>query len=439
MKRYVLAFGLVVFPAVAASAPGTIVVEPGDKLEDVLVPANAGRRILVRKGTYPVTRPLVVPDGVTLEGEGVMTYGADGLPAGFAPGTQTLLVDALGLGVSADILTLGDGVKLARLAVESEVEVATPGVPFFVPSLIQVPSRGVGDAVTASIDECELFNRNGGGIEPRGPTGRALNIVTLNTASGPHEGASISVSMSRSIIRSPRNIYGIGAINFAPNAHVELRLEENVVGGGLNATAGVSRPAQVTGSTVTVHSSDNFYGSRAPDPLTNFGFRLHGGSSPPVGFPTPIPATTDNALRLHSMRDRIEGAFIGVYASSGARNLVPPAAATSDRNQVDLQLLGTSIRAVLADFWLLGAEATQPGVYPGEENHLRVLMRGVTGSCYGVTGTCQRTQRYFDAVGPTGVLPAGSNRLEIVGSPDSFADENQGIVPPPGANFFTND
>src|SRR5258706_6780534 len=68
-----------------------IIVSNSTELIAALAPENAGRRIHVRAGDYSVTQPLTVPDGVTLEGEGVMLFDGAGLPAGFANGTRTTL------------------------------------------------------------------------------------------------------------------------------------------------------------------------------------------------------------------------------------------------------------------------------------------------------------------------------------------------------------
>lgn len=427
-------------PSVAAAAP-QIVVTDSAELEAALVEANAGRHIVVRAGTYIVSRPLFVPDGVTLEGEGVMTYDADGLPLGFVPETRTLLVDALGAGVSGDILTLGDGVGLARIAIHSAAE--PPGAA--VPSLVAVTSRGPDDVVSVTIEECELVTPNGGGIEPRGPTGRALNVLTLDPPDAEaHQGAWLSVKMDRSMIRSLRGLYGIGAINLAPDASIDLKLQRNYVGGGLNGNGGVSRPNAVTGSTVTIHSRDNWYGSRPGDPVATFGLRLHGGSTPPIGFlPLVIPETTDDVLRMTSVHDRIEGVYFGVYASAGWRALPVSAALECDDNLSEVELHGTRIRTLFSDLVLVAAEASAAGVSPGDRNRLRMLLRGVTGSCHGATGPCTRANVYLDAgvAAPLPVLynplPTDTNALELVGNPMSFAATNDGISPPPPDAFFT--
>ena len=52
---------------------------------------NAGKRILVRAGSYVIGQALTVPDDATLVGEGEMTFDDSGLPAGIAPAGRTVL------------------------------------------------------------------------------------------------------------------------------------------------------------------------------------------------------------------------------------------------------------------------------------------------------------------------------------------------------------
>src|SRR3954447_15367549 len=52
------------------------------ELVAALVPENAGRRILLHAGSYDIDQTLVVPDGATLEGEGVMQLDDERLPTG---------------------------------------------------------------------------------------------------------------------------------------------------------------------------------------------------------------------------------------------------------------------------------------------------------------------------------------------------------------------
>ena len=69
----------------------TATISSSAELVAALDPAYAGRHIHVRAGTYEVQQPLTVPDGMTIEGEGVMLLDASGHPTGFRGGTRTLL------------------------------------------------------------------------------------------------------------------------------------------------------------------------------------------------------------------------------------------------------------------------------------------------------------------------------------------------------------
>src|SRR5436190_12516681 len=64
------------------NASNAIVVTSSAELVAALVPANAGHRILVHAGSYNLGQTLVVPDGATLEGEGVMQLDQARLPIG---------------------------------------------------------------------------------------------------------------------------------------------------------------------------------------------------------------------------------------------------------------------------------------------------------------------------------------------------------------------
>jgi hypothetical protein len=97
------------------SAQAPLVVRSAPQLLEALQPENAGRHIRVLRGDYAIDRSLVVPDGATLEGEGVMAMAPDGLPGGFEPGTETTLRASDGF--EGHLLTLGHGsaVKGLRL------------------------------------------------------------------------------------------------------------------------------------------------------------------------------------------------------------------------------------------------------------------------------------------------------------------------------------
>src|SRR5262249_58087641 len=107
------------------------------ELEAALTPANAGKQILVRAGTYDIANALTVPDRATLVGEGEMLYDESGLPSGMAASGRTVLRATADL--AGDILTLGDGSSLRGLVIEDAAGRAT-GNP------VVVVSRAAGDA-----------------------------------------------------------------------------------------------------------------------------------------------------------------------------------------------------------------------------------------------------------------------------------------------------
>ncbi|MGK2960995.1 MAG: serine/threonine-protein kinase, partial [Gemmatimonadaceae bacterium] len=67
----------------------TAVISSSAELVAALVPANTGRHFRIRAGTYDLVQPLTVPDGVTIEGEGVMRFDPGGHPIGFMDGRRT--------------------------------------------------------------------------------------------------------------------------------------------------------------------------------------------------------------------------------------------------------------------------------------------------------------------------------------------------------------
>jgi hypothetical protein len=415
----------VVFGLVAhADAAPPIVVSSASELQAAVVPANSGRTIVVRAGDYEVSQTLVVPEGAALVGEGVMMLGDDALPKGFRAGTRTTLRSAATL--VGDIVSLGNGSNLSRLAIEDSP--ARLGG-----NLVVVSSRRPDDVVSATIDECELVNPNGGGIAFNGPSGRGLLVITRNprqmTPPAPHAGAVVAAQMRGSIVRSPGNGSGIFAVNFAPNAQIDIYVERNVVGGGLDASGGVSRPVSVLGAATRISSRGNLYRSDSAENPANVGWRLNGGSGPPVAILT-VGSTSDNLLSVDSTEDRIEGFNLGIYAWAGRRSFGPPIAGTSDRNRTELQLRGTRIASLLGDLWLIGAEAPSEDVSPGDGNLLYADLRGVSGSS-------APENLYANVTGPDGVIAGAAgygNRLEIKGNSASLLHRH--ITPPPPDEFF---
>jgi hypothetical protein len=413
----------------------TVVVSNAAELAAALSPQNAGRRILVRAGTYAINAPLTVPDGVTLEGEGVMQFDGAGMPAGFGAGAHTMLT--MSANVPGNMLTLGDGVTIRRLEIADLVGRAG--------AVVAVVSREAGDRVSATIAESEIVSPNPHGIIPAGPTGVGLLVLTQNPNLGAdpaaHEGAALTAGMARSVIRSPAGGVGLFAFNFAARGSVSVSVDGNVVGGGMFANGGVSRPDAVHDAKVRIQSHRNLYRDDSADPCAtpHVGWNLQGASGPPV--PLPVPETARNSLSVHSADDRIEGFTSGVVATGSRRFFPSPIAGPSTDNRVDLELLGGRISTpscggapFVRDLELVGAFAANDALFPGDGNSLRAVLRNVVGSG-------PRFNLYADAEGPSGPLPpelrGSANRLLIAGSPAAFAGTNRLIDPAPGSEYFS--
>lgn len=415
------------------AAGSTIVVGSAAELAAALVPENAGQRILVRAGTYAIDALLTVPDGVTLEGEGIMQFDGTGLPVGFGAGARSTLV--MTGNAPGDMLTLGNGVTIRALQIEDR--------PGRLGNVIGVVSRDAGDRVSATIAESEIVNPNPLGSGPDGSTGYGLFVSTRNpnlgAAPAPHEGAAITARMVNSLVSSPAGGGSLFAFNFAALGNISVTLTGNVLGGEVTASGGVNRPDAVHDATVSIESRRNLYRGDVADPCSqqrSVGWNLTGGSTPPA--PLPVGETARNSLLVHSVDDRIERYASGVVAA-GSRRFFAASGPTTD-NSLDLELLGTRISTpecggAGADIALIGADAPfSNDLAPGNGNTLRALIRGVTGSG-------SRANRYGNAMGLSGPLSAAlegtGNLLTIVGNPNAFVQTNRQLDPLPGAEFFT--
>ena len=400
----------------ASSQQADIVVTTSAELQSALSPANAGAYILVRAGVYDVGQPLTVPDGATLVGEGVMLFDPSGLPTGFDPSGRTLLKATVAL--LGDILTLGDGSTVRGLAVEDVAGRVTG-------SVVAVLSRAPADFISARIEECEIITPT----RVVGTNGRGLVVMTRNPdLEPPHEGAVLRVQMARSIVRSPGAANGVFAINFASHSQIQLDVESNVIGGTVNLAAGVGLPDAVTGASLVIHSSHNLYRSDSLVP-TATGWQLFAGADAPI----PLifsEASTFNSLQMHSIDDTLAGFATGIVAAGGRR--IKASTGTISSNRVDLTLQGTVLQSTTADLRLSGASSSPAalGVATGDENTLHVIIRQATGS------GAQANQYAHSSTPPMG-SPGIGNRLEIVGNATAFGETNNGIVPPPPAEFFT--
>lgn len=414
-----------------------IVVSSSAELLAALVPDNAGRRIHVRSGNYDVSQPLFVPDRATLEGEGVMLLDDSGLPTGFSAGTATTLT--MTTNTAGDVVRLGNGAGVRGVAI---VDLAGR-----VGNAIGVVSRDIGDRVSATIEEVEIVNPNAHGVVPAGPKGCGVTVLSLNPNLGddppPHSGAEITATITHSLIHTPAAGTGCGlfAFNFAPGASIAVTLASNVVGGGIIASGGASRPDAVHDSRTVIDSRRNLYRDDSPDPCVSqhLGWNLQGGTGIPI--PLQIPETARNALSITSLDDRIEGFTRAVFAVGGRRIFESPTAGATTDNSADLELTGTTIATpfcggalFVADLQLAGAIVSNASLVPGDGNTLRAVIRGVTASG-------ARSNLYADVLGPTGPLSSNllgaGNRLEIVGDLQAFSQTNRAIDPAPGAEFFT--
>ncbi|HMA19240.1 MAG TPA: serine/threonine-protein kinase [Gemmatimonadaceae bacterium] len=423
------------------------------ELMAVLTPANAGRRVHLRAGTYDIGRPLVVPDGMTLEGEGAMNFAREGYATGFSNSAHTTL--RMAVNVAGDLLTLGNNVTVRNLEIV-DLEGRSGNV-------IAVHSRRVADSVSAIISDIVVVNPNQFVILPGGTVGRGLLVITRNAngkaAPPPDDGSVLAVKMLRSVIKSPGNGGGFFAFNFAANSRISLDISHSSIGGSSEANGGVSRPDPVHDSEVRINSEKNIYVNEQADlcVLNSLGLNLTGGSGAPIAMK--LPQTLRNRLVVRSVDDRIEGFKTAVLAT-GSRSFYAGSLNPAPKyNHIELQLIGTRIstpscapvrRMVgspgtragaderfekVRDLRLVGAEIVNEGADAGEGNSVRVELSGVTGSG-------ARANRYANADGGYAPLPpehqGKGNRLEIVGDPETFKRTNRGIDPIPPVEFFTN-
>jgi len=425
-KRWLVALivlaGIAAAAGASAASPKPIVVSDADALRSALAKAKPGTLVIAQPGTYDVSATLSVPDGVTLEGGGVMQGAV--LPRGFQPGTETTIVALPEL--TGDVVTLGNGASLRRLSV-ADAE-GRDG------NAVGVLSRRIGDSVSASIVECEVVQPNFAAGNSDGPTGGGIEVFTRNlqgpAGPPPETDASLSLSLERSIVRTPNDGRAVFAINSASRARIALDLSHNVIAGTLDVAGGISRGDAVTDAAITLVSAGNLY---APPAESQNGWTITGGATPPFAFGG--PGASHNHVRVDSTGDRIEGVPGGILAS-GARRFSANIGPSSD-NAVELRLTGLTLSTMESDFVLAGARsesfdpAVKPEFGPGDRNTLTVLVRNSTGSG-------QRANVYANVLGPMQPMNFGTgNRLAFVGTPAEFAESNVGIVPPPPAKFFT--
>ncbi len=298
--------------AIAEQAP-EVTVATATELIEALEPGQRARRIRLRAGRYALAAPVSVPDGFELEGEGVMQVDPDGLPMGFAHGTETTLVASEGL--EGDVITMGDGASLRGLRIEGPDRVAASGDASAAGNVVMIASRRPGDRLKAFLRDCEIVNYESVGFNDIGPTGRTIAIITRHRRTGSdwHQRSQVSVSIERSIVRNRSDGNSIFAINFAGGASIVLDFERNRIEGHLGVAGGAGRPDKVTGSSATLQSRGNLYVSAGESyPI---GWAIIGGSAAPHEPLT--EGAESNSVRVESHGDRIEGYRIGIRAMAG--------------------------------------------------------------------------------------------------------------------------
>ncbi|HEX6574296.1 MAG TPA: glycosyl hydrolase family 28-related protein [Gemmatimonadaceae bacterium] len=409
-------------PSTTVGAGLPVEVSSTDQLVAALTSPGPARNIVLAPGTYVISSPLEIPDGTTLQGSGAMTFDdISRLPAGFDLATRTV-IKAAGTLVG-DVVVMGDRTTLKGLAIEDAAG-RTGG------SVVVVHSRRPGDHVEAAIDECEIINPNPTSNSPQSVGGRALVLLTRNRETitselAPEIGAAVTVTMSHSIISSPR-IAGIFLNNFSPLATTRLILTENVIGGGAQVTGGTSRPDAVYGSSSSMESKGNLYRADPGSSPIN-GLQIYGGA----GLPVPgvaVEATNGNTANFRSLNDRVEGFINAIVARGASRPLASPAELSF--NIATLDLHGTRLSSVRGDLNLAGAGSLVAGSWPDAGNGLHALLEGVRGSG-------MRSNAYANVLGPAPGSFGEGNRLEVVGTLQAFTHTNENIFPPPPTQFFT--
>ncbi len=402
---------------------------------DALQPASSGRRIELAAGEFLVDRPLIVPDGATLAGAGVMGFDAEGLPSGFDPATATTLRVAAAF--EGPVVSLGGGSRLERLRVLDRDAASPPGRRG---NVVAVVSRAPRDAIAAEIVECELVNPASVEFTEEGPVGHGVLLSTLNPnferPPAAHEAARLRLLIERSIVRTNTGAV-LFANNFAAAGHLEARLVGNRFDGRLIAGGGTSRPELVRDAVTRIESRGNLYRRSG---MARHGWLVLAASSSPHFLDLPGQGASGNLLRIESRDDRIEGFVAGLQAAAARR--VGAASQTLHRNRLELEIERLRIRtegAAAADLelraaWSEVAQAGGPGEFPaGDHNVLRLRIRDSVGS--------GRRQNLYAAVdGPVEPANRGTgNRLEIAGRPGEFATSNRGFDPPPPAEHFAGE
>src|SRR5262245_9909709 len=189
-------------PGAFSNSKNSIVVDTTEELIAAMVPENAGRTILIKSGIYHPNQPLTVPPMARVEGEGMMEFDSEGLPSGFAPGTETEIDPVSDPSYPGQwILKLSDGASIRGLKITNNV---------ILTNTIRIKAQGE-ETTRASVLECEIHGPGGPEFYPPdfppGPTavpvGRPLYIHTgilPVPLTNPDGDPVVDVSISRSFV-----------------------------------------------------------------------------------------------------------------------------------------------------------------------------------------------------------------------------------------------
>ena len=435
LSGLVAALATLAGPAVATepALDGTRTVRNVAELRAALDGGVAATTVRLLAGDYPLDRPLVVPDGVLLEGIGTMAV-RDGRAAGFDAGPVTVIRAARSF--DGDLVTLGNDARVRSLLLLDQTP--SRGAALRQGNVVALVSRSAGDRLSARIEDCEIVSGGAMGVTTRGPVGHGIVVLTRSPSLGesgqPHVGSTVSLHLSRSRVQARGA--SLFVVNFASRSEIEVTLEGNLMAGPIVASGGASRPQLVSGSRVHLHSSGNLY-QHSDEGEDSFGWMLYGGSTPHLpSLATPGPR--DNELSMQSNGDRIEGFRIGVLAGGARRRYEiagPPIDNRARLDLVDLSIsthgdrpLGVALHGAIAgegDVAIAG-----PGFPAGEGNVLWARMRSMR------VDEPQVGNRYSATFGDPRMDPAaGTNRLVLAGTAEDFARDNPGFPPPPPDAF----
>jgi hypothetical protein len=360
------------------SSPGT---EPQDvaggpppimtaqDLIDALTAAAPSPTILLQNREYKVDEPLLVPDGVTVQGVGEMQF-EGGLPTGFLPGTATTITAKSNL--AGNLVTLGDGSSVRGLVLKGASQTGVDGEGRG-GIVVAVGSRPTG-SVSATIEKCELKNQIQSDAVLDGPTGGAILAYTRNPNRGgdprPHVGATVTLTLTQSIVETHTSGKAVFAMNFASGGTVTVNLTKNDIRGPLDVIGGLSRPDAVVGATTTIISDRNRYSPQSGSNVE--AWHIIGGSTPL--FPAGPDSNSDtNTAKVELTDDQIEKFQVGIVAVGGRR--VSSDHGTCSNNIVNLKLTrmkaATNPNPAATDFEFKGAQSF--GALPAGDNNAVVV------------------------------------------------------------------